>query len=54
MFLQADVDDLRERPAGTRWPSELPGQAGPGVLLEYLRNLAEYWADGFEWRKQEA
>jgi epoxide hydrolase len=26
---QADLDDLRERLAWTRWPDELPGSAGP-------------------------
>lgn len=52
---EADVDDLRDRLARTRWPQ------GPtvtdwsrGVPLDYLRGLAGYWADGFDWRAREA
>jgi hypothetical protein len=26
---QADLDDLRDRLAGTRWPDECPTSAGP-------------------------
>jgi pimeloyl-ACP methyl ester carboxylesterase len=52
---QADLDDLRDRLARTRWPDELPGLGwSRGVPLPYLRGLAGYWADGFDWRKQEA
>jgi epoxide hydrolase len=51
----ADLDDLRERLARTRWPDELPGVGWRrGVPLGYLKELAAYWADGFDWRKQEA
>ena len=61
---QADLDDLADRLARTRWPSSLPGAAwdpaAPGAAWErgvpvgYLRELAEYWRDGFDWRAQEA
>ncbi len=52
---QADLDDLRARLANTRWPVELAGtQWERGVPLPYLRDLAAYWADGYEWRKHEA
>ncbi len=61
---QADLDDLADRLARTRWPSSLPGAAwdrgapgagwGRGVPVGYLRELAEYWRDGFDWRAQEA
>jgi pimeloyl-ACP methyl ester carboxylesterase len=52
---QADLDDLAERLARTRWPSSLPGQAWErGVPVGYLRELAEYWRNGFDWRAQEA
>ncbi|NUR87924.1 MAG: epoxide hydrolase [Nonomuraea sp.] len=52
---QADVDDLRARLAHTRWPGEIPGQGwNRGVPLDYLKDLAGYWADGFDWRAQEA
>jgi pimeloyl-ACP methyl ester carboxylesterase len=52
---QADLDDLRDRLARTRWPGEPPGMGwSRGVPLGYLRQLAGYWADRFDWRKQEA
>jgi pimeloyl-ACP methyl ester carboxylesterase len=52
---QADLDDLHDRVARTRWPDELPGVGWDrGVPVGYLRELAKYWRDGFDWRKQEA
>ncbi|MFI6499238.1 epoxide hydrolase family protein [Nonomuraea typhae] len=52
---QADLDDLRERLARTRWPVRLPGaEWSRGVPVGYLRELAAYWADGYDWRAWEA
>jgi pimeloyl-ACP methyl ester carboxylesterase len=52
---QADLDDLRDRLARTRWPDELPDVGWTrGVPLGYLQDLAAYWRDGYDWRKQEA
>jgi epoxide hydrolase len=52
---QAALDDLRDRLSRTRWPDELPGVGWTrGVPLGYLRDLAGYWRDGFDWRAQEA
>ncbi|MGH2823183.1 MAG: epoxide hydrolase N-terminal domain-containing protein, partial [Thermoleophilaceae bacterium] len=52
---QADLDDLKHRLGRTRWPQELPGVGwSRGVPLGQLREVAEYWADGFDWRTQEA
>ena len=52
---QADLDDLRDRLARTRWPDELPGVGwSRGVPLGYLQDLAGYWRDGYDWRGQEA
>jgi pimeloyl-ACP methyl ester carboxylesterase len=52
---QADLDDLAARLTRTRWPSALPGAAWErGVPVDYLRELAAYWGDGFDWRAQEA
>ena len=56
---QADVDDLRNRLAHTRWPIPVPGRDdrtdfSRGIPLAYLKELAEYWRDGFDWRAQEA
>src|SRR5215204_5174302 len=51
----SDLDDLRDRLARTRWPDEPPGDGwGAGVPLGYLRQLADYWGTGFDWRAQEA
>ena len=52
---QADLDDLRDRLARTRWPDELPGVGWSyGVPLDYLKGLANYWRTGYDWRAQEA
>jgi pimeloyl-ACP methyl ester carboxylesterase len=52
---QADLDDLKDRLTRTRWPRQLPGGGWRrGVPVGYLRELAAYWADGFDWRAQEA
>jgi epoxide hydrolase len=52
---QADLDDLRDRLHRTRWPDELPDSGWTrGVPLGYLQGLVGYWADGYDWRKQEA
>jgi pimeloyl-ACP methyl ester carboxylesterase len=52
---QADLDDLRERLARTRWPDELPGVGwSRGVPLAYLQELAEYWCTAYDWRAWEA
>jgi epoxide hydrolase len=52
---QADLDDLRERLARTRWPTELPGTGWEaGVPLGYLKDLADYWAARYDWRAHEA
>ena len=52
---QAAVDDLKERLARTRWPDESPGAGwSRGVPAAYLKELAEYWRTGYDWRDQEA
>ncbi len=51
----ADLADLRERLARTRWPDEPPLKPWTtGASLAYMRDLATYWRDGFDWRAQEA
>jgi pimeloyl-ACP methyl ester carboxylesterase len=48
------LTDLRSRLSNTRWPAPLPGAPWErGVPLDYLKRLAQYWADGFDWREQE-
>ena len=52
---QADLDDLRDRLARTRWPDQLPGVGWDyGIPLEYVRELAWYWRDEYDWRVHEA
>ncbi|MEV4469363.1 epoxide hydrolase family protein [Nonomuraea salmonea] len=51
---QADLDELRERVRRTRWAGALPGGWDRGVPVDHLRELAAYWAGGFDWRAQEA
>ena len=65
---QADLDDLADRLARTRWTNELPSeergggvQTGPvppgweyGVPLDYVKNLVEYWQTGYDWRSWDA
>lgn len=52
---RAELDDLRARLVRTRWPDEAPGAGwSQGVPLGFLKKLAAYWADGYDWRKQEA
>jgi pimeloyl-ACP methyl ester carboxylesterase len=50
----AVVEDLRARVRATRW-LERPLRPGwsAGTDLAVLRRLAEYWADGFDWTRQE-
>jgi pimeloyl-ACP methyl ester carboxylesterase len=52
---QADMDDLRDRLARTRWTDEYEGVGWDyGTNLGYLRELANYWQHGYDWRRQEA
>ncbi|WP_426512477.1 epoxide hydrolase family protein [Dactylosporangium sp. McL0621] len=52
---QADLDDLADRLARTRWPNEVAGAGWDyGFPLARLRELAEYWRTGYAWREHEA
>ena len=49
------LSDLKHRLAATRWPDELADAGWEwGSDLGYLRSLAEYWRDGYDWRREEA
>src|SRR5918994_6561078 len=51
---KADLADLHERLASTRWPDELPGVGwSRGVPLGHLKELAEYWQKEYDWRQWE-
>ena len=48
------LDDLRDRVRRTRWPDTIAGAGWSyGTDLAYLRELAAYWVDGFDWRSNE-
>lgn len=50
----AELDDLRDRLARTRWPDQLDGVGWDhGIPLDYVRDLAEYWRAGYDWRRHE-
>lgn len=52
---QADLDDLHARLAAARWPDQLPGVGWRyGVPVPEVRELAEHWRDGYDWREHEA
>ncbi len=52
---QADLDDLRDRLARTRWPEPATADGwSQGVPLDYLRKLCRYWAEDYDWRTTEA
>ncbi|HEV2885326.1 MAG TPA: epoxide hydrolase [Jatrophihabitans sp.] len=52
---QAELDDLNRRLAGARWPDEVADSGWKrGVPLAYLRELAEYWRTGYDWRAAES
>jgi pimeloyl-ACP methyl ester carboxylesterase len=53
-FSDAELADLRERLMRTRWSPEVGNDDwGYGANGGYLRELVEYWLDGYDWRKQE-
>jgi epoxide hydrolase len=52
---QAALDDLRERLKRTRWPDEaLNAGWSMGTNLGYMKKLADYWLNEYDWRKHEA
>ena len=49
------LDDLRERLGRTRWPNAVDGAGWDyGTNSGYLRDLVDYWGDGYDWRAGEA
>ena len=52
---QAKLEDLRRRIKATQWPEkETVADSSQGVPLATMRELAKYWATGYDWRKAEA
>jgi hypothetical protein len=52
---QGAIDDLMARLHRTRWSPEIQNsQWEYGASGAFLKDLLEYWQQGFDWRKQEA
>ena len=50
----AVIDDLRRRVGHTRWPIDFANdQWAYGTNLDYLKELAGYWADGYDWYRHQ-
>ena len=50
-----ELDDLADRLARTRWPDQIPDDGWRrGVPVDYLKDLASYWRDTYDWRSHEA
>ncbi|WP_245843717.1 epoxide hydrolase family protein [Niastella vici] len=51
---QQVLDDLKHRLQNTRWPGEAAGSGWNfGTSEAYLKDLAGYWLNKYDWRKQE-
>ncbi|WP_412745522.1 epoxide hydrolase family protein [Krasilnikovia sp. MM14-A1004] len=49
------LDDLGRRLSATRWPDpETVTDTSQGVPLELMRDVAQYWATRYDWRRFEA
>jgi epoxide hydrolase len=52
---QDRIDDLHRRLEHTSWPAALPGDDWTtGVPTVWLRDLADHWRTGYDWRAAEA
>jgi microsomal epoxide hydrolase len=52
---QAELDQLHRRISETRWPDQPAGSGWSlGPPVDYLRELAEYWRDTYDWRAAES
>jgi epoxide hydrolase len=51
---QTAIDDLHVRLDNARWPELIETKSWEaGVPTHYLKNLADYWRNDFDWRAQE-
>jgi pimeloyl-ACP methyl ester carboxylesterase len=51
---QERLDDLKRRLRATRWPRPVVQDFSHGQALPLVQELAAHWAEGFDWRAQEA
>ena len=48
------LEDLRDRLRRTRWPeAETVDDWSQGIPLSYVREVCDYWANGYDWRARE-
>jgi pimeloyl-ACP methyl ester carboxylesterase len=50
----AQIDDLKARLEGTRWPAATTTDWSRGQPVPFIRELADQWRTGYDWRKHEA
>ncbi len=51
---ESTISDLKDRLRQTRWPDEITDSGWDyGANLEYMRELADYWLNGFDWQVHE-
>jgi len=51
----ADLEDLAERLARTRWPDpETPNDWSQGIPLAYTQEITAYWQKQYDWRRAES
>jgi len=51
---QSELDDLNERIRKVRWPDEIENSGWKyGTSLSYIKELAAYWKNEFDWRTVE-
>jgi pimeloyl-ACP methyl ester carboxylesterase len=51
---QAAIDDLKFRIAQSRWTDEIIDSGWKyGAKLNYIKELADYWLNKFDWRRVE-
>jgi pimeloyl-ACP methyl ester carboxylesterase len=50
----AAIDDLKARLEGTRWPAATTTDWSHGQPVPFIRELAEHWRKGYDWRAHEA
>lgn len=51
----AEIDDLKRRLAGTRWPNaETVADWSQGVRLDHMRTLIRYWERDYDWHRFES
>lgn len=52
---EEQLQDLTQRLRNTRWPEDIGNDDWfYGVNGGYLRDLADYWIDGFDWKTAES